>query len=1040
MEYHEDLKQTGSRNANLNLSISRWPRLCILVFFLVLGLQGTANAQYFGRNKVQYEDYNYKVLHTDHFDFYIYPREYPAIYDFAQLSERWYMRYSNLFHHAFKKPNPMIIYANHADFQQTNLTQSQVGVGTGGFTEGLRNRVVLPFAESNASTNHVLGHELVHAFQYDIARSAGKGSFRAMNQMPLWYIEGMSEYLSLGPGGTHTSMWLRDAVLHNDVPTIKQISKNRKYFPYRYGHSIWSFIGTTWGDEAVADLFRSSLQLGLNGGMKKTLGISLDSLSAAWRQSVKDRYDNLVVRGKRPENVGKKLLAPDIDAGSRNLSPSLSPDGKYVAFISSKDLFSLDLFIADAHSGKVIRKLTRTRTDAHLNALRFIQSSGTWGPDSKRFAFTIFSRGDNRIRIVDVNSGDLTKELHFDKIGSITNPAWSPNGRYIAFAGSHGGYSDLYLYDMQKDSLTQLTNDKYSNLQPTWSPDGSELAFITDQGTGTDFDALTYGPMRLAIMDMQSHDVELLHRFYDSKQINPQFSPDGQSIYFVSDYLGVNNIFRYDRQNREFYRVTNVATGISGISESSPAITVSRDEGSMVATVFQKTNYIGYRIPKKKMKGELVNEQLASNAPESGKQQLGSSSFVSDYLRSPRPKFPPKNNFKTTDYDPKLTLDYLGGGGGIGISTSQFGGGVAGGINARFSDILNQHKVIASVRAQGRLKDISGSVGYLNQDHRMIWGGALSHYSFRTTRASSRLDTISVGGNRVLAQQLLQFNRRLFEERASAITKYPFSPTLRLEGNLGYTRISYDYEVTKYTVAGGQVLDRSRENVNAPSPLNLASTSIALVGDNSLSAFTGPIMGHRFRLEVEPTVGSLDFVKVLADYRRYFYLRPYTLAFRFIQQGRYGAQAENNRMSPNFLGHESLIRGYNPQSFDPGECTITPNGECAEFSRLLGSRIAVMNAEFRVPFTGVKELSLIKSRVIPSTLSVFLDGGVAWTSNEPPVWKLKKKSSERIPVFSSGVSLRVNLFGYLVGELYYAVPFQRPGKSGYLGFQISPGW
>lgn len=89
---------------------------------------------------------------------------------------------------------------------------------------GLRNRVVMPFAEANRSTNHVLGHELVHAFQYDIAREDEIGGIRAKNQMPLWFVEGMVEYLSTGPEGSHTAIWLRDAVLHDDVPGIKDLS------------------------------------------------------------------------------------------------------------------------------------------------------------------------------------------------------------------------------------------------------------------------------------------------------------------------------------------------------------------------------------------------------------------------------------------------------------------------------------------------------------------------------------------------------------------------------------------------------------------------------------------------------------------------------------------------------------------------------------------------------------------------------------------------------------------------------------------------
>ena len=217
--------------------LNRLSKIILAIIVILIALPETAFAQYFGRNKVQYKDFDFQVLQTEHFDIYHYPQEEKAVKDLGKLSERWYQRHSGTLNHTFNTENPLIIYANHADFQQTDVI-SRVGVGTGGVTEGLRNRVVMPFAEANRSTNHVLGHELVHAFQYDISRRDEIGDIRAMSQMPLWFVEGMAEYLSIGPEGSHTAMWLRDAVLNDDIPGIRDLSRSSEYFPYRYGHSV----------------------------------------------------------------------------------------------------------------------------------------------------------------------------------------------------------------------------------------------------------------------------------------------------------------------------------------------------------------------------------------------------------------------------------------------------------------------------------------------------------------------------------------------------------------------------------------------------------------------------------------------------------------------------------------------------------------------------------------------------------------------------------------------------------------------------------
>src|ERR1700694_5892801 len=158
----------------------------------------SANAQYFGRNKVQWEHFNFKVLKTQHFDIYYYDREADVVNDIGRMAERWYVRLSRIFNHTFTR-KPIVLYANAADFQQTTTTPEIIGQGTGGFTDPFMNRVVLPLTGDYAENDHVLGHEMVHVFQFDIAASLtnNRSRFR-LEQMPLWLVEGMAEYFSKG--------------------------------------------------------------------------------------------------------------------------------------------------------------------------------------------------------------------------------------------------------------------------------------------------------------------------------------------------------------------------------------------------------------------------------------------------------------------------------------------------------------------------------------------------------------------------------------------------------------------------------------------------------------------------------------------------------------------------------------------------------------------------------------------------------------------------------------------------------------------------
>src|ERR671913_1422621 len=171
----------------------------LLVAISVLWLASPSNAQYFGRNKVQYERFDCKVLNTEHFDIYYYPEEEEAVKLAARMAERWYARLSKLLQHELRGRQPLILYAAHPHFQQTNTLQGEISEGTGGVTESAKRRVILPFAGGLAETDHVLGHELVHAFQYDLAaqRTREGGNIRrvaGLQTLPLWFVEGMAEY------------------------------------------------------------------------------------------------------------------------------------------------------------------------------------------------------------------------------------------------------------------------------------------------------------------------------------------------------------------------------------------------------------------------------------------------------------------------------------------------------------------------------------------------------------------------------------------------------------------------------------------------------------------------------------------------------------------------------------------------------------------------------------------------------------------------------------------------------------------------------
>src|SRR4051812_47769205 len=282
----------------------------LVLALAALSLPARLEAQggYFGRNKVQYQDFDFKVLKTEHFDIYFYPEEADAAQMASRLAERWYVRLSALLDHKLRGRQTLVLYASGPHFRQTNVIEGELGEGTGGVTEAAKRRIVLPFAGPIESTDHVLGHELVHAFQYDITNTNANSGANSALSLPLWFIEGMAEYLSIGPVDPNTAMWMREAARREKLPAIKDL-ENPEYFPYRYGQAVWAFIGGKYGDQVIDDLLRMGTgRDGYDGAFKQILGVDSKALTTMWHDAEVAAYRPVAESTKMAASFARPLL------------------------------------------------------------------------------------------------------------------------------------------------------------------------------------------------------------------------------------------------------------------------------------------------------------------------------------------------------------------------------------------------------------------------------------------------------------------------------------------------------------------------------------------------------------------------------------------------------------------------------------------------------------------------------------------------------------------------------------------------------------
>jgi hypothetical protein len=1013
----------------------------LLGLFVTCGVSAPAAAQYFGQNKVHYRSFDFQVLKTEHFDIYFYESEKPGIDIAARMAERWRVRLERLMKHELSGRQPLVLYGSHTDFEQTNVIGGAIGEGTGGVTESTRRRIVLPLAGPLADTDHVIGHELVHAFQFDMTIGPDSPPGRSgMDRLPLWFIEGMAEYLSIGPVDANTSMWIRDAARQEKLPEIKDLD-NPKYFPYRWGQALWAYIAGRWGEEVIPELLLTAAAAGdVDGAFEHVLGIKSKELSTEWHAAIQRSYANVLADASRPDQIGKLVITGKGIGEDLNVGPSISPDGQWIAFLSTRSLFSTDLYLAEAATGKIVRKLTSNATDPHTTSIQFIHSAGAWDSASRQIAVGTVASGRAALAIFDAQKGSRTRAITVPEVDEILNPTWSPDGKAIAFTGMQRGLTDLFIYDLSANSLRRLTNDAFAELQPAWSPDGSRIAFATDR-LNSDLKTLEFGPYRLAVINPATGAVEAVQGFEGAKHLNPQWSPDSQALYFVSDRGGVSNVYRVGlgaQASTGMTQVTTLATGVSGITATSPAMSVASRTGTVAFTVYQDGKYDIFTVDASRGRPPVeYKENVAALPPADRKPSEVVQLLASSTVGLPEPTKAPE----IEPYSAKLGIEGVAQP-VVGVGVSRFGTSFGGGLALSFSDMLRNHTLVTAFQVNsglGRstsLKDIGAQVGYFNQAHRWNWGLVGGQVPYTSGGFQSTLSQ-RPNGDIVQTDQLFVF--RQTERSMSGVVAYPFNRASRLEFQGGASQISFDQVVTtqSFSRISGQVFENSTETTPIGETLSLGTSSAAYVFDTSVFGATSPVQGQRSRFEVSPTFGTLNFTGVLTDYRRYFMpANFYTFGVRVMHYGRYGSGASDPRIFPLYIGYPWLVRGYDIGSFDADECTSTTSSSCAAIDRLIGSRMLVANVEFRFPLLRPFGVSGNMYGPVPIEVAFFADGGTAWNNGEKP----ELFGGSRQGVASGGVALRVNLFGFAVGEFDFTRPLQRPGRGWVFGFNLMPGW
>lgn len=944
---------------------------------LVALLLSPAQLFAFGKNKIVYDKFDWKIYHSTHFDIFFYEDEKGALQKVVNYAESAYDDLSRKFNFQIQKKVPLIFYATHSAFEQTNVELEFLPEGVGAFAEPVRNRMVLPIDLPDEKLLQIITHELTHVFEYEILFQ-GKLGKELTSAPPTWFMEGLASFMGQDEDTTDR-MVLRDAVVNDTLPSITR--QFGGYFAYRFGHAVFTYIVQKYGWEGLRDFiyeYRNTLGNSVEKPLKRAFDVTPEEFDTRFRTWLRKQYLPALVSKGEPSEYGDRFKVKEHEQ-SQEISGVPSPSGDLMVSLTTYKE-DVDIALMNVPERKLIRNLTPGFPERYEYVIAQFLTTGpvmgrdvAFSPDGDHVAvFAKKERGRNLV-IFNALSGELERSIPMRDVEQQLNPTYSPDGKRIAFHAFRGNQADIFVYDLDSNAITNLTNDAFFDGAPVFSPDGKAMVYSS----------IVDGYAKLFRIDLADPTKRTQLTSGSWNDIDSSFAPDGKRIFYASDrQTGRNgpeaasllerdenaakregdtpppdpanfaayNIYSLDLDSGEIQQYTDVVGG----AFTPMAFIGSGNKERLLFSSFYKGQWQVYTTPTDRPIRTAEKTPVASD-PLIGTQR---SSFV-----------PPVE----VAIDPDKVEKY----GGFKLFIDDVD--VNAGVNSDqtfvsrstifMSDMLGNRRFIASLDSVSTFSNFDFL--YLDLRRRMNWGVRV--FDDRTFFVTQNQQRGTIDRDRQLYRQT----------GALGILSYPFDRYHRLDVGAGYMLRDVNFPQVVLDETGTPVrIFRARKD-------NFPLVSSTFTGDSSVFKSFGPISGRRYEVSgsyAQATSGGGGaLTKDLSlDFRQYLQVTSRSLLAARIFGGYSSGEA------PNFyyFGGLNTLRGYDFRSF-------------------VGNRAFFGNFEYRFPLVDVIATPVFALTQIRG--SFFFDIGGAYFDGDPFRFQSNHKLQDAKAAVGYGVSM--TLFG-----------------------------
>lgn len=974
----------------------------------------------FGQNRIQKREFNWKVLISSNFEMYYYGDSQTIANNSLQYAESEFDRLSGLLGYSPYSRTKIFFYNSPGEMFQSNANLNLTGEINPIENNLSKSKIEVAYTGDATSFKNVLINKIAEIFVYEMLYG---GSLKDALQssilltLPDWFISGVSAYAANG-WSNEMDDFMRDAILKKRVKKPEKLSGTEAQL---FGQSIWNFVAERYGKDNISNILNlTRIIRNEQTSIGSTLGTSYNRFLKEWR----DYYANLAT----PLTGSYSSLRTDF----RIVNESSEIDGKIVSAKLSPDQSLIVYVISDNGQYLIDQYIIKTKKKVRLMkiGLRSLSKNNVSSPPivawakgkGNSLAIVYENEGTNRIQMyaemtAEKPKGKLIIRKTIKGFQQITDMDVSENGAALVLSADKKGQNDLYLYDINRGNITQITNDSFDDRQPSFvGSSRSSIVYLSNRNMDSvkvqrsDFKSLSNN------FGIFFHDgnprTEFIRGLVDSVGlISRPIAIDDSTVVFISDEKGLKNLYKYTKGDTTYQKINQITNSISNIDDfdlninTGATIYISNENGIPYIGYLRRLDFENsYELPslqratmrqdnQNKLLPKLIEnpfqfkseEVLVQNEVKDNTKfvlkpgEVDTDNYVFDQITISKndPKSKSSKNSNTgviirsnsrkdnkikgpTDFKDKFELVNFDNA-FIVDPIRNFGWKNT----VVFSDVLQNQILKGGIMITPNLKNGDLFLDYGNYTNRIDFGARLDRRSFYEGQEGD-------------------IGRKLLYNKGMATVSYPFSISSRLMFSPFY--------INTYTKYFNSIADKSSSN--------FGGWQLEYVYDNTSSFGMNNLEGTRFKTKYESVKGlssaKESFTKFTFDLRNYKKLPKDIILATRVSYGRSTGNSPKQFIlggMDNWIGSTTEDRNSGPLfsnnlAIDNRTAMLFSDFVTSmrgfNLNKASGTNFALFNAELRFPIFKYLSGKQINSSFLKNfQATVFTDLGTVWNKRNP---------------------------------------------------------